>query len=73
MKHLVDKTKTDFQIRNEGTLVLLWLDSTEARRPVRHHLPEDASRFGTAFAIEPRYIHPIVAGIFEDGLIAARA
>ena len=65
--------KVDFQVRDEGTLVLLWLISDQAEAWGKEHLPEDAMTWGSAIVIEHRYASDIVAGLAADGLVGRAA
>ena len=60
----------DFTVigRGHDTVLLLRPNTEEAEEWVNMHLPEDAMRMGLAYAIENRYLGPIVEGIIADGL-----
>jgi hypothetical protein len=59
--------KPDFEVQNEGSIYLLRPMSEGARIWCAEHLPEDAPRFGVAYAVEHRYIRDIVEGVMADG------
>lgn len=63
-----DKISPDFTVQNEGSIVLLHPITAAANEWCDEFLPEDASRFGHAYAIEHRYIDDILHGIIEAGL-----
>jgi hypothetical protein len=58
----------DFRTTDSGSIVLLQPLSQAAWSWCREHLPSDAPMFGTAYAIERRYIDAILIGIDGDGL-----
>jgi hypothetical protein len=58
----------DFAIQDHGTIALLTPQSDAAQDWAADHLPPDAQRRGRAFAVEPRYLAPILKGIEADGL-----
>ena len=60
----------DFRIQNEGNIAIIWADSKATFEWVWEHLPEEIDRWGAnGFAIESRYIAPVVAGMRRDGLM----
>jgi hypothetical protein len=58
----------DFRYQNHGSIYLLQPLSAEAIDWADEHLPDDAPRWGGAYAIEPRYLVAILDGIHNDGL-----
>lgn len=58
----------DFETSDHGSVVLLTPHTEAAREWAGEYLPDDAPRFGHAYAVEHRYIDDIVAGIQSDGL-----
>jgi hypothetical protein len=52
---------------------LLWPISNAGVVWASEHLPEDALTWGSAIAIEHRYVEPILQGIAEDGLVVGAA
>jgi hypothetical protein len=58
----------DFRVTDAGSIVLLQPLSGAGHDWAKTHLPSDAPMFGTAYAIERRYISDIVDGIQADGL-----
>jgi len=58
----------DVTLTNHGSLIGLNLLTAEARVWASEHLPEDASWFGGAVMVEPRYADAIVDGMMCDGL-----
>lgn len=59
---------SDFDVQDCGSIILLRAISAEANDWADAHLPEDASRFHDAFAIERRYFEDIYEGIVDAGL-----
>lgn len=64
----LDRASADFTVENHGSIFLLTPETDAGRAWATEHLPEDAPRFGGAFAVEPRYIRDIVEGAMADGL-----
>lgn len=69
----IPASDVDFRVSDEGTIILLWGISDDAVGWVSEHLPEDCTRFGSAYVIERRYAGPILDGIDADGLVVGRA
>lgn len=65
----------DILIRNEGgTIVLLTPNTSCGELWLDENLDPSGLRFGSSYAVEPRYVGPIIEGACEDGLlVAARA
>jgi hypothetical protein len=61
----------DFKFANHGNLALLTPTSSNAADWCEVHLPSDATRWGEAFVIEPRYASDILEGIVDDGMAIA--
>jgi hypothetical protein len=59
---------TDLTVENHGSIFLLRGESDLGREWIAEHIPEDAMTFGSAIAIEHRYIGAIVDGAVADGL-----
>ena len=57
----------DATIADHGTIALLTPLTREAEEWCDEHLPEDAMRHGQAYAVEPRYVPPILVGLSEEG------
>lgn len=62
------KTTADFEIQDEGSIVLFRPLSEAAKEWVRECLPDDAQWFGDAVAVEHRYASNIIVGITSDGM-----
>ena len=62
------KTKPDFSIHDDGSILLLFPLTRKARAWTANHLPDDAPTFGHAYAIEHNYVRNILNGILADGL-----
>lgn len=58
----------DFIFSHHGTVCLLTPVTHEAKEWCQTHLPDDAQRLGRAYAVEPRYLQPILDGIADEGL-----
>ena len=59
----------DFYLSHHGTIIIVLPTTTAAKTWVEEHIGEDAQRWGqSGFAVEPRYIGPIVDGITDAGL-----
>lgn len=61
------EVEKDFQVVRDGSIALLYPNSYEAKTWVELNLPSDAQWFGSAVAVELRYIADIVSGIQGDG------
>lgn len=66
----VRETPRGFHVRNEGSIFLV--------EPLDHHAKlwleenvdtESAQFFGSALAVEHRYVHDLVDGIFDAGFL----
>lgn len=58
----------DFQVQNEGSVILVRPLTPEARAWVDEHVEvEDWAWLGTAFACDPRYVADLVALIGASG------
>jgi hypothetical protein len=58
----------DLLVRDEGSIYLLVPVTPAGQEWVDENLPADAPTWGTAIAIEHRYIADIVNGAIADGL-----
>ena len=59
----------DFTTTNHGSIVVLNAISAEAERWCTEYLPIDTPLWGSnGYVIEPRYLEPIIDGIYADGL-----
>jgi hypothetical protein len=58
----------DFLVENRGSIFLLQPLTPAAESWIEEFLPEDRMSFGSAVAVEHRYICDIVEGIRNDGL-----
>jgi hypothetical protein len=67
------KPRVDYQARDEGTLVLLWAITPEAKAWCDEYLPEDRTRWASATVIEARYWPAIEEGLAADGLVGRAA
>jgi hypothetical protein len=58
---------SDLLVRNEGTLVLLRPTTDAAATWLRESTPEDATWWGGALVVEPRYVESILFGAADEG------
>lgn len=63
--------KHDFRFANHGSVTLLQPMTKEAEAWIEYNLPENATFFGQAVVIEPRYAGPILDAIKNDGMEVA--
>lgn len=61
--------RVDFNVHDHGSIVLLQPITKAAAAWSDEHLPDDAMMFGTAFAVEPRFVADILRGAIADGLV----
>jgi hypothetical protein len=62
----------DLLVHGGGTVYLLRPVSPAGAAWVEQHIPDDATWFGGAVAVEHRFIGPIVEGATGDGLVFGR-
>ena len=62
---------SDATVENHSSIALVRLHTRAARDWVRDNVQDDASYFGGALAVEPRYIAPLVEGMIAAGLVIA--
>lgn len=61
--------KADALVENHGSIMIIRLNSQAARDWADDNIGTDAQYFGRhGLVVEPRYAHPIVAGMREAGL-----
>lgn len=61
----------DFEVADHGSLVVIFAESTAATKWLYQHLPEDCPRWGAnGFAIERRFVAPILEHMDRDGLMS---
>jgi hypothetical protein len=65
------KTVVDFSVQNHGSIFLLQAITPAAKNWIEEFLSEDRQTFGSAVAVEPRYVPSIVTAIRNDGLVVA--
>lgn len=61
----------DIRVQNHGTLYLLFPASDAGEEWLRAHTATDATWWGRALVVEPRYVRDIIAGAQADGLVVA--
>ena len=66
--HYIAMGRTHFRVVNEGSIFLLQPLSPAAVTWTNECLPEDRLCFGSAVAVEHRFIADILQGITNDGL-----
>jgi hypothetical protein len=59
---------SDFLIRDEGSIYLLYPQSADADSWINQHISEDATWFGSALVIGHRYVEDILRAIVAEGL-----
>ncbi len=70
-KAAVAATVVDVRVANHGSIWLLTPQTDAARQWVADYLSPDTQMFGEAVAVEPRYVHDIVTGMRDEGLVVA--
>ena len=63
-----NEIKHDFAVVNHGSIMLVTPVSEEAVDWINEHVPE-GQYFGNALCVEPRYIHSLVIGMEDAGLV----
>ena len=58
----------DFDVIDDGSVVLLIPLTEAANLWVEEHIPDDAPTFGKGIGVERRYIGDILHGIKDEGL-----
>ena len=67
-EHVSSPTPVDVEVENHGSVVLLRPITPEAKDWIEENCATESWQFmGTALAVEPRYVSPILAGLREDG------
>lgn len=61
----------DIRVQDHGTLFLLLPASDAGEAWLREHTDGDATWWGRALVVEPRYVPDIIAGAQTDGLEVA--
>jgi hypothetical protein len=62
------KPVVDFLLAHHGSICLLTSLTPAGDAWLDEHIPPDAPTWGQGFAIEPRYVEPIIDGLMADGL-----
>jgi hypothetical protein len=62
--------RSDFVVRNEGTIWLFTPLTPAALQFLSEHIQEDAQYFGDSLAVEHRYVEGLLHGLQEHGLEA---
>lgn len=62
-------TKTDVNIRIEGSIVLFWNETAEAVAWWAENVNDEAPFFCGAHVVEHRYAQPIIEGLVAEGFI----
>ena len=61
----------DIRLLDHGTICLLFPATAAAEQWLRAHTAGDATWWGRALVVEPRYVADIIAGAQADGLVVA--
>lgn len=61
----------DIRVENHGSIVLLQPLTPEGRDWLEETTDPDATWYGGALVVEPRYVDPILSGARDDGLEVA--
>ena len=64
----MNKQPVDMKVSDQGSLVLVRPITDAARDWIGDHTDVEASWFGGALAVEPRYALPLLEGAVADGL-----
>lgn len=59
---------SDIQYRNHGSVCILSGITDEGSQWLEENLATDAQRWGNGYAVEPRYVAPILEGAVDSGL-----
>lgn len=62
------RVKPDIRFEHHGSVSLMFHMTPAGRDWIKEHTPEDASTWGHAIVVEPRYVQDIVNGATVDGL-----
>lgn len=68
-----DRREPDFELLNEGTVVMLFPVTDAAKDWVEEEVETEDNWMGEPLVIESGYIGPIIEGLVEDGLTIALA
>jgi hypothetical protein len=56
-----------FNVEDLGTLILIRSLTDDVAKWLKENVADDAHWFGNALVVEPRYLTPLVEGMFEEG------
>ena len=56
-----------FHVEDLGTLILIRPLTDNVEEWLRENVAEDAQWFGSALVVEPRFLAPLVEGMFAEG------
>lgn len=59
----------DIGIFNAGSVIILTGTTEAGRNWLDDNLPADTMRWGQGWVVEPRYLHDIIIGAVDDGMI----
>lgn len=59
----------DITVFNAGSIIILSGATPAGRDWLAEHMPADCQRWGTGYAVEPRYVQDILDGAMADGLV----
>jgi hypothetical protein len=63
----------DITVANHGTIVLVRPTTPAGEAWIDEYVDPAATWFGDQLVVEPRYVAPLVEGMFADGLAVAAA
>ena len=68
---VTDRASHDYVVhgRPTDTVVVVWPVTEAAVSFFAEHVDPDAPRWGTGFAVDHRYVEPLLAGMAEEGLV----
>jgi hypothetical protein len=56
-----------FTVEDHGSIVLVRPLTDDVEEWLEEHTDEESQWFGGALVVEPRYLSPLLAGMFEEG------
>jgi hypothetical protein len=59
----------DIEIQREGTLFLAWPKTDKGAAWIGENVQEGATYWLQALVVEHRFIHPLIQGMIDDGLV----
>ena len=62
-----------FHVEDQGSIILIRPLTEDVEKWLKENVAEDAQWFGGALVVEPRYLAPLIEGMFEEGSPFSRA